>query len=206
VLNIGYGRGQKALPLTRYLNNEYEGFDVNSREIEWATRNISPKYPNFHFQFIDIYNKSYNPKGKYRASEYKFPYSNESFDFVFLISVFTHMLPQSMENYLSEIVRVLKKGGMTFASYFLLNEVSLKFCDTNLDAKSTHIDFKYNFGNYRVAFKDNSAHAIAYSEKYIRRLYDRYGLKIVEPIRYGSWCGRKKFFEFQDIIIASKMR
>lgn len=83
-----------------------------------VSKNITPKYPNFNFQLADIYNKMYNPQGKYKASDYKFPYANETFDFVFLTSVFTHLLPQDMERYLSEIARVLKKNGRCFITFF----------------------------------------------------------------------------------------
>ncbi len=113
VLDVGCGIGRMAVPLTNYLTDggTYEGFDIVADGINWCRKEISPKYPNFHFQSADIYNKEYNPKGKYKASEYKFPYGDESFDFVFLTSVFTHTLPNDMENYFSEIARVLKRGG-----------------------------------------------------------------------------------------------
>jgi len=85
--------------------------------IDWCRRKISSKYPNFHFQFADIFNGVYNPKGKIKPVEYKFPYENESFDFVFVKSVFTHMLPQDMEHYFSEIARVLRKDGRCLITF-----------------------------------------------------------------------------------------
>ena len=45
-----------------------------------------------------IYNKKYNPAGKCKWSEYGFSFETQSFDSVFLTSVFTHMLPQDMDN------------------------------------------------------------------------------------------------------------
>jgi hypothetical protein len=75
--------------------------DVGSDE--WCQGNISSKYPNFRFQLADVYNTEYNPGGTHRASEYESPYEDESFDFVILTSAFTHMLPEEVSNYLSEI-------------------------------------------------------------------------------------------------------
>ena len=61
-------------------------------QVDWAQRTITARYPNFTFQNADIFNKWYNPGGAFAASEYRFPYDDESFDFIFLTSVFTHML------------------------------------------------------------------------------------------------------------------
>lgn len=202
VLDVGCGIGRIAVPLTKYLNNEggYEGFDIVAYGIKWCQKKITPKYPNFRFQLAEIYNEVYNRKAKYRASEYKFPYDDNSFDFVFLTSVFTHMLPQDMENYFSEIARVLKRNGRCLITFFLLNESSLPL----IDAKKSTLDFKYDFKAYRSIDKTAPEAAVAYHEESVRDLYNKYGLNIVEPIRYGSWCERKQFLDYQDIIIAVK--
>lgn len=148
VLDVGCGCGQMAAQLTKYLDQRgrYEGFDIVSTMIEWCRKNISSQYPNSHFQLADVFNKHCNPKGKYKASQYKFPYESESFDFVFLKSVFTHMLPQDMEIYLFEIARVLKKDGRCLVTCYLLNKESLK-C---IEAKLSTQDFKYVFKDYRT--------------------------------------------------------
>jgi SAM-dependent methyltransferase len=105
VLDVGCGCGRVAVSLIGYLNSsgQYEGFDIIKEFIDWLQANVTPKYPNFRFRHANIWNSSYNPNGKILASKYKFPYRNESFDIVYLASVFTHMLPQDLENYLSEI-------------------------------------------------------------------------------------------------------
>lgn len=202
VLDVGCGVGRMAVPLTEYLDKRgsYEGFDIVAEMINWCIEKITPKYPNFNFQLADIYNKHYNPKGRYKASEYKFPYENESFDFVFLTSVFTHMLPQDMENYFYEIVRVLKKDARCLITFFLLNADSLKL----IDAKLSPLNFKYDVGGCRTTDKNEPETAISYDESYIRGLYNKYGLNIKEPIYYGNWCGRDNFLSYQDIIIAQR--
>ena len=105
-------------------NGEYEGFDIISIGIEWCNENITPKYPNFHFQKADVFNKYYNLDGKFKASEYEFAFKDNYFDLVFLGIVFTHMLPNDMENYLSEISRVLKNDGRCLITFLLINEDS----------------------------------------------------------------------------------
>ncbi|MDI6775821.1 MAG: class I SAM-dependent methyltransferase [Syntrophales bacterium] len=202
ILDVGCGCGRMAIPLTKYLDKKgsYEGFDIVSRAIDWCVKNISSNYPNFHFELSDVFNKSYNPKGKHKASEYKFPYENESFDFVFLTSIFTHMLPQDMENYFCEINRLLKRNGRCLITFFLLNKESLQL----INARKSTLDFKYEFGEYRTIDINTLESAVCYDEAFVLSLYEKIGLKIKQPIRYGSWCSRSNFLSYQDIIIALK--
>lgn len=202
VLDVGCGFGRMAIPLAKYLNEKgnYEGIDITNKGIKWCQKNISLQYSNFHFQLVDVFNKYYNPSGKYKAFEYKLPYQDKSFDFVFLTSVFTHMLPRDIENYFSEVARVLRRGGRCLITFFLLNKESLGL----IGIGSSTLDFCYVFKDYRTINADVPENAVAYDEKYIRRLYDQYGLDIKSPIHYGSWSGRKNFLSYQDIIIASK--
>lgn len=202
ILDVGCGIGRMAAPLTKYLSKEgsYEGIDIVEDGINWCIQKITPKYPNFRFQLADVFNKCYHPKGKHKSSDYKFPFEDKSFDFIFLTSVFTHMLPQDMENYLSEISRVLKQDGKCLITFFLLNQDSLSHIDKN----QSRFDFKYNSGDCRINDNDIPEAAVSYDENFVLNLYEKYALKIVEPIHYGSWCGRKNFLSFQDIIVAIK--
>lgn len=201
ILDIGCGCGRIAIPLTRYLNHEgsYYGFDISKKCVDWDIKNISAKYPNFKFERSDIHNKNYNPKGKLKASEYKFPYGDNFFDLVFLSSIFTHLLPADMENYLSEIARVLKHGGRCFITYYLINEESQAL------SRSLPNSFQFNDSgqNYYTQNMLNPETAIAYKEEMIRALHEKYNLSIKE-IHYGNWCGRKKAVGGQDVIIATK--
>src|SRR5436853_5461052 len=91
VLDVGAGLGRMAIPLTQYLSKRgrYEGFDAVKLGVEWCQERISRTYPNFRFRFADIHNTCYNPEGQIKAQDFKFPYADGSFDFVFLASVFT---------------------------------------------------------------------------------------------------------------------
>jgi len=201
VLDIGCGTGRMARPLTKYLTGgSYDGIDIVAPSIEWCQQTYAPRFPNFHFHFSDIYNKAYNPTGKHLAAEYRFPFAAASFDFIFLTSVFTHMLPADLENYLSEITRVLKPGGRCLITYFLLNEESLKLIAGNLGS----IDFKNELPGCRVKDVDVPEAAVAYQEQEILRLYEKYKLTIAAPIRYGSWSVRKEGLSYQDMIVAGK--
>lgn len=202
VLDVGCGIGRMAVPLTEYLNHHgsYEGFDIVPEGINWCTRKLTTNYPNFNFQLADISNKRYNPDGVNKASTYRFPYPSGSFDFVFLTSVFTHMMPDDMENYLAEISRVLKQEGACLITFFLLNKES----ENNIREKKSRLNFENNYGNYSVENEETPENAVSYNEGYVRNLFGKYKLNIVEPINYGSWCGRTRYLSFQDIVVGRK--
>ncbi len=203
VLDVGCGIGRMAVPLTKYLTTgSYYGFDIVKRGISWTNRVIGAQYPNFHFELADVFNSWYNPAGKYSANEYKFPYPDNTFDFIYATSVFTHMLQPEMENYLSEIMRILKPGGRSLITYLLVNSESQKL---NADGLSTLKFEKRNSGDiFRTISKETPEAAVGYDQEYIMRLYESLKLSILSPVRYGSWCGRKEYLSYQDIIISEK--
>lgn len=200
ILDVGCGVGRIAVPFTKILNENgrYEGFDIFPGGINWCTREITSRYPNFRFTLADIYNKEYNPKGRAEASNYKFPYHEGLFDLVMLNSVFTHMLPNDIQNYFSEIARVLKKGGKCWISFFLLNDRTAE----SVRLKKSSFDFRHDFGVYRTISENVKEEAVAYDESYIRGLYEKNGMKICEPIEYGSWSSHGAG---QDMILAVKI-
>jgi SAM-dependent methyltransferase len=203
VLDIGCGTGRMARPLSRYLTaGSYDGIDIVAPSIAWCQKTYARHCPNEHFRFhaLDAYNRSYNPAGKYRAAEYRFPFADSSVDFTFLTSVFTHMLPEDMEQYVREIVRMLKPGGRCLITYFLLDPGVLQRMAEGLTTPT----FDHELPGYRVSIRDVPEAAVAYDEARIRDLYQKHGLQIADPVRYGSWSGRQDFLSYQDIILASK--
>ena len=202
VLEVGCGIGRMALPLTKYLSpaGSYDGFDVASDGVEWCRQHVTPRYPNFRFQVADVYNGVYNPAGRTQPREYRFPHEDESFDLVFLTSVFTHMLPWDVEHYLSEIARVLRVEGRCLITYFLLNPETLRF----MEERKPEVNFWHQRQGYRVMDPTNPEAAVAYEESDIRALYARLGLRVVEPIYLGGWSRRPNWLTGQDLAIAVK--
>ena len=47
---------------------------------------------------------NYNPNGKFESKTFKFPYEDNYFDFVYLLSVFTHMYTPDIENFLKKLI------------------------------------------------------------------------------------------------------
>jgi len=202
VLDVGCGCGRMAVPLMPFLadSGEYWGFDIVWRGVEWCQKNIAANDARFHFQLADVYNPAYHRKGKYPAHKYRFPYQDGFFDFVFLTSIFTHMSAAEMENYLAEISRVLKPEGRCLVSFFLLNPESRDFVRRG----QSKIDFKHEFPNGATSNPRLPEKAIAFDEAFVRSCFEREHLKLIDPIRYGSWCGRTCFVSFQDLLVAAK--
>lgn len=202
VLDVGCGIGRMAVPLTSYLaaETEYRGFDVVEKGIRWCQKNITPRYPHFQFLHSNIRNSFYNPHGIHESSNYRFPYDDSHFDFVFATSVFTHLLPSDTENYLAQITRVLKKGGTCFNTFFLITEEVKGL----IEAGSSTQNFIPVIDSYYTTTLETPETAIAFRDEYIRNLFPKLGLTISQPIHYGSWCGRRSFVSYQDIVIATK--
>jgi SAM-dependent methyltransferase len=200
MLDVGSGIGRKTIPLTQYFNSaaSYEGIDVNGAGVEWCRNAITPRFQNFRFQRIDVRNDLYNPSGTFQPSEYRFPFPDKSFTFVTLGSVFTHMMPRDVENYLSEINRVLGDG-RCLISYFLLNEESRRL----IGAKASALAFERPEGQWATTTPNRPEDAIAFDECFVLAMYRRLSLKIVR-VDYGSWCGRSNYLSYQDLILAER--
>lgn len=185
-LDIACGCGRVARALTKYFDAtaRYEGFDAAKKPVEWAQAVITAKFPNFHFRTADTFNKRYNPQGKTGASEVIFPYDDDTFDFAFAGSLYTHMIPEEIANFVAETKRVLKPGGTTLATYTLLNERTLPI----VDGGKSMPRLVYKYGDCRVRTLKDPAHFIAQPEAWVRDLYREMGLKIVEPIERGTWA------------------
>jgi len=203
VLDVGCGTGRMALPLINYLNNmgEYYGFDIVKEGIDWCNNNIQKKYSNFRFSHSNIYNKCYNPNGIESPSMYKFNFPNNFFDFVFLTSVFTHMLKEDIQNYISETQRVLKNDGFCLFTFFIMNEESTNLIKQNKSSRNINLQLD-EFSS--VLNKEVPEYAIGFDEKWLKGILSENSLEI-QNILYGSWCGRTNFLSYQDIIILKKV-
>jgi SAM-dependent methyltransferase len=200
VLDVGCGCGRMAWALTRFLTSgSFEGFDITPEAIEWCQRNITSQFPYFKFQLADLYNAAYNPHAEVQARDYRFPYPNSSFDFTFLTSVFTHMLPQDLEHYAREIARTLKPRGRAVITFFILNNESERL----LKESHGRLSFQHSYagGQVRVQDPSNPEAAIAYPEVTVRKLLGQSGMRLLEPIYFGSWSGRAATVTYQDVTI-----
>ena len=202
ILDIGCGCGLMALVLKDYLDEQgsYTGMDIHKPSIQWCVKNIGERYANFRFDHIDVTNHAFNPTGKHQAQDFVFPFDRRTFDVILVKSVFTHMRPAEVENYLREMSRILKPDGRCLVTFFLLNSEQAR-----LEEEGTQeLSFKFGNGPWRYVYPQRPESAVAYEESYIRVLLPKCGLILQEPIHYGSWSGRHDGLSFQDMMILRK--
>ena len=201
VLDVGSGIGRIAVALSSFLDGKgiYEGFDVVPAGVRWCKKHIAARFPHFRFQYIPLANDLYRAEGL-PALRFAFPYPDADFDFACVISVFTHMLPGEVTQYLHEISRTLRPGGRCCCTFFLLNAESEQLMPGN-----PAFAFPYNRGHYRLMDERVQAANVAYEEKWLEGQIGQSGLAL-EAVHYGYWCGRAKeaCLDFQDVIILRK--
>jgi SAM-dependent methyltransferase len=195
VLDVGCGIGRMARVLAGELRppGSYDGFDIVGDAIAWCNGHYRDTPAPFAFKHADLHNSAYNPGGHGSARDYRFPYPDQSFDLAIATSVFTHLLGGEVDNYLSEVARVLAPGGRMFGTWLLAGD------DVVGDAAA-----------FRFAHRDGDAYledpavpqmAVGYSEDWVRERMQAAGLRVRDPIHYGSWRGAPGV-SFQDIVIA----
>jgi SAM-dependent methyltransferase len=184
VLDIGSGIGNLAISLAGYLHGGYDGVDIHPEAVAWCQRTITPRHPNFRFHRADVASRAYNPHGVVPASAYRFPFPDRSFDFIFLASVFTHMLPDDVEHYVHEISRLLAPDGVCVSSYFLLNDETRAAVDTGHSFMTFSV--QHPSGLCRLHDANIPEAAVAIEETFVQRIHDESGLRI-RDIRRGRW-------------------
>jgi SAM-dependent methyltransferase len=195
VLDIGSGIGNLPLGLADYLRGSYDGVEIHPEAVAWCQQAITPRYPSFRFQRANLASRAYNPQGEVPASAYRFPFPDRSFDFIFLGSVFTHMLPDAVANYLREISRLLAPGGISVASYFLLNDETRTGVGRGVSFMSFPVE--HSSGLCRLHDATMPEAAVALEEAFVRRAHEAAGLRIRDIRRGGWWSGHA---DDQDVV------
>jgi len=125
---------------------------------------------------------------------------NETFDFAFATSVFTHLNSEDSDNYLREIRRVLKPSGKAFVTFYLINQTYKKYREVGL-AKVT---FDHGQSPYWVHDPSVPEAVSAYDEAYAFEMIRNSGLDIV-TVSYGGWI-QCKGWTFQDCLVVRPSR
>ena len=210
LLEIGCGLGRIAFPLRYVLSARglYEGFDICAHKIQFLTKTFHKAYPHFRFSFANIKNSFYNPEGQISASDYFFPFPDNSFDVVLAASVFTHMLPESTRNYFRQSARVLNTNGRCIFSFFLFDNYQagqprpLGFARPDFNFDHRYKDYGDEFG---IADPCNPEKMTAYSQRLIERYAVQAGLRTVKGPLSGLWSGSSQnWVATQDLMIFQK--
>ncbi|MGE4192813.1 MAG: methyltransferase domain-containing protein [Pseudodesulfovibrio sp.] len=202
ILDVGCGMGRFSLPFIRYVGDEgsYAGLELMPPSVKYLEDNFVARFPNFTVKRVEVFNDLYNPDCNVKASEYVFPFENDSFDMVFLQSVFTHMVTQDVTNYLRQMHRVLRPGGLCMITYFLIDEHSKRM----ISEKKTNRSFSFKHDHFWSDTEEIIEIAIAYDAEWLKATYEEIGFEI-ESIHKGTWRGETGTTG-QDVVVARKKR
>jgi SAM-dependent methyltransferase len=180
VLDIGCGVGRLAVPLTTVLDKRglYDGFDVMPYMIDWCDRNIAAFHPNFRFTHADVRTSIGHDHG-IDAADYVFPYEDNTFDLAYAGSLFTHLTTDAATNYLNQVVRVLKPGGVFVSTWNMFNSDT----EALVPSRSLRHAWPYEHGEYRLKDEVHPESNVAFDEIWLRPQYTKAGLRILEPVR-----------------------
>ncbi|MBI2717850.1 MAG: class I SAM-dependent methyltransferase [Rhizobiales bacterium] len=195
VLDVGSGLGRITRGFVDYIDEgTYTGIDIVGTSVEWC-QTAYKDYPQFRFIHADIFSKFYNPEATTQPENYRFPFPDASFDFVFSMSLFTHLLQAAAENYLKEIARVLKPERRTVNTFFLLDDVT---------SQRTRVSIPHDVPGGRIQSLEAPEHVSALYLDDLKAVHAKHGLEI-ERIGLGNWSGRPDANAgYQDVIIARK--
>jgi SAM-dependent methyltransferase len=193
VLEIGCGCGRNAFGLAEVLNDgNYTGMDIERVSLASVKASSKLRRKGFQFELLDIRNGGYNPEGKYLATEYVFPYGDESLDIVFMISVFTHMLTDEVVNYTRQIARVLKPGGCCLVSAFLLD-------------REMTMQFPFRSQEHSYMNEEIPEFNVAYRSDFLITTFANNGMSCTAGPLWGPVHGGKsEIGGYQDIIVFTK--
>lgn len=175
---------------------DYRGLDINKHQIDKLTREFEDT--NYEFGHLDVFNGKYNPGGSISPEDVTLPYPDDFFDLLIMKSVFTHMRPSTVRNYLSEIARILDPGGEAWTTWFLIQGES--------PPRDALFDFDVAMGDYWTNDRDNPESAIAYPEDGAREMISRSSLEI-EHSKPGYWRrpppSDREIRDNQDVLVLS---
>jgi SAM-dependent methyltransferase len=199
IIDIGCGAGRYASFLPQFAPDcSYLGLDVQQHCIDWATSNISSRFPNMTFHALsngDHYDGS---------KAYEIPAPPGSADLIMATSLFTHLDETAFLGYLQQISEILKPDGLGFLTFFLLDQISEAGASTRCNESGMDVTKT----NEAWWFGKNGYLDIYYREPPVRRMIESSGLRLLK-IRRGFWSDNKLRTKeepaaYQDLLLVTR--
>lgn len=182
VLEIGCGCGRVAWPLRGgWFQGKYCGIDIDSEMLEWCRQSFDER---FSFHQTAHASLTYHDRRQTESRYYKLPCADESVDFIYSTSLFTHLLEFEMINYIEESYRAAKPGATVLMYFFSYGSVR----------KGGRWTFGHRAGNAYVETLDLPEAAVAYDTDFIVASFRAAGFEkvsvIEEPFQSLVICRR----------------
>ncbi|WP_337176280.1 class I SAM-dependent methyltransferase [Paludisphaera sp.] len=143
LLDVGCGSGKmaRALAYHPYIR-KYVGFDVLKDSVDFCNEYLVPRMGDkFEFHHLDVVS-CYNPNGKIKPTEVRFPVADGSVDFAWGCSLWTHLFEEDARHYLREVRRSLAPEGRFLPTIHVNPEPGTKYSGDEVKAD---IDKDYFF-------------------------------------------------------------
>jgi len=171
VVELGCGCGGVALALREpWFKGTFVGIDIDEEMIAYCRNN----FPAERFKFILSPHKSktYSP-GKLCTSSNATSdltiAARESKDFVYSLSLYSHLLETETLDYLRETHRILRAGGIMYMTFFCIEHLKL----------GRRWTFQHRHGNAYVESSRYPEAAVAYHEAFMTELVATCGFREV---------------------------
>jgi len=181
VLEIGCGVGWLAYNLAPRLSDAggYAGLDISEAVITWLNDNYASRRPNFRFDLLEVKNARYRPKGARKAERVRFPYDDDRFDIACAFNVFVYLTERGITNYLREVARVLRAGGLGLMTFRAI-------IDGDLGPREGERSYTLVRPGVYTRRPERDGWAMAYDDELIRSMIDRAGLD-TQAFEIGGW-------------------
>lgn len=201
IIDLGCGCGRMAMPFTQIITNgEYNGYDVWEEGINWCKENLLTKNNCFNFTLLNAQNNYYFDDDNNGNNNFKFHnIKDTNIDFIFAISVFTHLNPNDTLQYFKEFSRILKPNAKAYITSFIIDEEFFEF----VEKTKQHTQVKEKEKGYYSAYS-KQYYLGGYTMELWKQLLNDANLEIVgyEP---GSWAQKKNAKRYQDTFLIQKI-
>lgn len=187
VLEIGCGIACVSLPLIKHLKSgQYCGLDTDKQSIDWCKRKIAP-YCDGKFTVMSD------------DGELRLPYDDNEFDLVLSASLLCNQPPENVDKYLSEINRVLKKGGQFMFTVFMTHQFQTTCTAKTLKTRLIKVNGATMITNHR------NEKAYVHSDELITTCLEHQHFEIKDTL-FGNWSNMSNSPIYQDLINTVKLR
>ncbi|MFZ6002807.1 MAG: class I SAM-dependent methyltransferase [Actinomycetota bacterium] len=181
VLDVGCGLGRLAYELASHLDSDgsYSGLDIAPPAIDWLNANYAPRLPGFRFDLLDVHNERFRPEGSEQPEAVRFPFDDAQFDVACAFEVFMHLPLAGVANYLDEMARVLRSGGLAVITFMAIYP-------EEEEPRHAGRPFVHVGGGVHTRFPDRSGTSMGFRVELIRDMLTVAGLEEVASIK-GQW-------------------